>query len=151
MMSRDLSCRPHELLKLRIKDIVFKTMGNYQYAEVLVNGKTGSRSIPLFSSIPYVKDWLDEHPHYGSPNAVFLCASGKSLGRILRGGSLARIYSQYKENYFPRLLKDSEIPTEDKQRIIELLKKPWNPYITSALNTLNTTTKTLIGTKYTSI
>ncbi len=41
-ISRDTSCRPHEILKLRIKDIVFKTAGNYQYAEVLVNGKTGT-------------------------------------------------------------------------------------------------------------
>ncbi len=47
-MSRDTSCRPHELLKLRIKDIVFKNVpaGNRQYAEVLVNGKTGSRHLP---------------------------------------------------------------------------------------------------------
>jgi integrase/recombinase XerD len=50
-ISRDLSCRPHEILNLRIKDIAFKTTGNYQYAEVLVNGKTGTRSIPLISSI----------------------------------------------------------------------------------------------------
>jgi integrase len=52
-VSRDTSCRPHEILKLRIKDIVFKTTaaGNYQYAEVLVNGKTGSRHIPLINSI----------------------------------------------------------------------------------------------------
>lgn len=43
-ISRDTSCRPHEILKLRIKDVVFKTTStNYQYAEVLVNGKTGSR------------------------------------------------------------------------------------------------------------
>jgi integrase len=41
-ISRDTSCRPHEILKLRIKDIFFKTSGNYQYAEVLVNGKTGT-------------------------------------------------------------------------------------------------------------
>ena len=54
-VSRDTSCRPHEILKLRIKDIMFKTAGNnnYQYAEVLVNGKTGSRHIPLINSIPY--------------------------------------------------------------------------------------------------
>ena len=52
-MSRDTGCRPHELLKLRIKDIVFKNTGKRQYAEVLVNGKTGSRYIPLirFDSI----------------------------------------------------------------------------------------------------
>jgi hypothetical protein len=61
-MSRDLSARPHEILGLKIKDIVFKTADNKQYAEVLVNGKTGSRHIPLIQSIPYIKDWLSNHP-----------------------------------------------------------------------------------------
>ncbi|MFL6431277.1 MAG: hypothetical protein ACJ71X_07465 [Nitrososphaeraceae archaeon] len=44
-MSRDSGCRPHELLKLRIRDIVFRSTDSrhHQYAEVLVNGKTGSR------------------------------------------------------------------------------------------------------------
>jgi integrase len=48
MISRDTGCRPHEILKLRLKDITFKTTGGrHQYAEVLVNEKTGSRHIPL--------------------------------------------------------------------------------------------------------
>jgi integrase len=69
-ISRDTSCRPHEITKLKIKDIVFKTNGSYQYAEVLVNGKTGTRPIPLIDSIPYLKDYLDhEHPQPGNPNA----------------------------------------------------------------------------------
>ena len=56
-MSRDLSTRPNEILKLTIKEIVFKTTAdNKQYAEVLVNEKTGTRHIPLFQSIPYIKD-----------------------------------------------------------------------------------------------
>jgi hypothetical protein len=42
-MSRDLSARPHEISSLEIKDIVFKTADNKQSAEVLVNGKTGTR------------------------------------------------------------------------------------------------------------
>ncbi|MGA9171119.1 MAG: hypothetical protein WBZ20_13355 [Nitrososphaeraceae archaeon] len=42
-MSRDLSARPHEISSLKIKDIVFKTADDKQYAEVLVNGKTGTR------------------------------------------------------------------------------------------------------------
>lgn len=42
-ISRDLSARPHEILNLKIKDIVLKNAGNKQYAEVLVNGKTGTR------------------------------------------------------------------------------------------------------------
>ena len=33
-ISRDLSCRPHEILNLCIKDIAFKTTGNCQYADV---------------------------------------------------------------------------------------------------------------------
>lgn len=61
-VSRDLSARPHEILGLKIKDIVFKNVQNRQYAEVLLNGKTGSRHIPLIDSLPYVKDWLDGHP-----------------------------------------------------------------------------------------
>ena len=41
-MARDLSARPHEILNLKIKDITFKNIGDgKQYAEVLVNGKTG--------------------------------------------------------------------------------------------------------------
>ena len=61
-ISRDTNCRPHEILNLRIKDIIFKTAGNCQYAEVLVNGKTGTRHIPLINSITYLKDYLD-HEH----------------------------------------------------------------------------------------
>src|SRR5438093_10986386 len=34
-ISRDSSCRPSELVKLRIKDVVFKMAGNRQYAEIL--------------------------------------------------------------------------------------------------------------------
>ncbi len=62
-VARDLGCRPHEILKLRIKDIAFKLVGNRQYAEVVVNGKTGTRHLPLIDSLSYVKDYLNnEHP-----------------------------------------------------------------------------------------
>jgi len=120
-------------LKLRIKDIVFKTVAsnhNYQYAEVFVNGKTGSRHLPLINSIPYVKDWLDhEHPQPSNPNCIFLCGFGKSLARALHTGSLRRVYDKYKQEFFPKLLESANVPLEDKAKIKELLKKPWNPYI----------------------
>jgi hypothetical protein len=45
-MSRDSAARPHELLKL----------------VQLVNGKTGTRHIPLINSIPHIKDWISQHP-----------------------------------------------------------------------------------------
>jgi len=51
---------------------LLKTSGDKQYAEISINGKTGSRHIPLIDSIPYVKDYLDhEHPQPGNPNALF--------------------------------------------------------------------------------
>jgi integrase len=129
-ISRDTSCRPHEIVKLKIRDIVFKTTGKYQYAEALVNGKTGSRPIPLIDSIPYLKDYLDhEHPQPGNPNAPLICGIGKSLGRHIRPKRIALIYDEYKKEIFPKLLESPNILPEDKQGIRELLKKPWNPYI----------------------
>ncbi len=39
------------------------------------------------------------------------------------------IYYNYKTKFFPRQLANPSIIPEDKIRIKELLKKPWNPYI----------------------
>jgi integrase len=128
-ITRDSSCRPHEILKLKIKDLSFKTSGNFQYAEVLVNGKTGIRHIPLISSIPYVKDWLNEHPQADNPNAPLICGFGRSLGRRLRPNTLNKVYVRYKKGLFSKLSVDPNVPLDDKQKIKELLKKPWNPYI----------------------
>ncbi|HJT47620.1 MAG TPA: phage integrase N-terminal SAM-like domain-containing protein [Nitrososphaeraceae archaeon] len=128
-ISRDSSCRPHEILKLRIKDLSFKTSGNFQYAEILVNGKTGSRHIPLINSIPHVKDWLDEHPQGQNPNAPLICGYDKSLGKWLKPRVFNKIYSNYKNGLFSKLSIDPNVPIDDKQKIKQLLQKPWNPYI----------------------
>jgi integrase len=62
-MANDTSARPHELLNLKIKDLKFKVSAEgIQYAEITVNGKTGPRTLPLIDSIPYVKEWLLNHP-----------------------------------------------------------------------------------------
>src|SRR6266487_4547945 len=117
-MSRDLSARPHEILNLKIKDVVFKTVDGYQYAEVLVNGKTGSRHIPLIQSIPYIKDWLANHPSRNNPNSPLFVSLGRgNTGKPLTTGSLEQIYNYYKEEFFPRLLENPTISNEDKERI----------------------------------
>ena len=129
-ISRDTSCRPHEIVKLKIRDIVFKTTGKSQYAEALVNGKTGARPIPLIDSIPYLKDYLDhEHPQPGNPNAPLICGTGRGLGRHINAIRINMIYRELKVLIFPKLLESPNVLPEDKQRIRELLKKPWNPYI----------------------
>lgn len=127
-IAKDTSCRPHELLNLKIKDIVFKMAGDRQYAEIIVNGKTGQRHIPIINSIPYLKDWLDDHPFRISPNSNLICGLEKSKGSRIGIRRLWKIYANYKE-YFAKLLDNPNIPHEDKLTITELLKKPWNPYI----------------------
>jgi hypothetical protein len=102
-MSRDSAARPHELLKLRIKDVVFKLTpdNKKQYAEILVNGKTGTRPIPPIDSIPYIKDWItNHHPQASNLNSILLCGFGKNLNRAIGVISLNKIYQGYKNNFF---------------------------------------------------
>ncbi|MGB8935416.1 MAG: hypothetical protein WCC17_09970 [Candidatus Nitrosopolaris sp.] len=103
---------------------------NKQYAEVLVNGKTGTRYIPLIQSIPYIKDWLSNHPNRNNPNSpLFLGLGRNSWGRQLTIIGLYQVYKYYKEEFFPKLLKDDTISNEDKEKIKCLLVKPFNPYV----------------------
>ena len=65
-MTVDMSGRPSEILNIKIRDIIFYvTDNNKQYAEVrIVDGKTGPRTVPLIDSLPYVKEWIVEHPQF---------------------------------------------------------------------------------------
>ena len=129
-ISSDLSARPSEILKLRIKDVVWKRNGDKQFAEVLINGKTGSRSLLLVDSIPYVKDYINsEHPQASNPNAPLISGTGKTFGRPITEHTLLIIYDNYKKSVFPKLLESPSVLPEDKQKIRDLLRKPWNPYI----------------------
>jgi integrase/recombinase XerD len=130
-VSRDASARPHEVLGVTVRSVHFKlTDDKKQYAEILINGKTGSRHIPLIDSIPYLKDWIDNHPQPGNPNALLIPSmSHSSFGMKMSPRAIFMIYKRYKIHLFPRLLEDPNVPLEDKQRIRELLRKPWNPYI----------------------
>ena len=94
-----------------------------------MNGKTGNRHIPLIDCIPYLKDWLDDHPQRGNPNAPLICGFARSLGRRIVTKSLYKVYYLYKNQFFPHLLDDPSVSPEDKIKIKELLNKPWNPYI----------------------
>jgi hypothetical protein len=123
MICRDTSCRPHEILNARISNVTFKNEGNYQYAEIFVNGKTGSRPLPLINSIPYVKDYLDhEHPQPTNPNSPLICGTGRGLGRHISTLRFYKIYDEYKKEIFPKLLESPNVLPEDKQKINDLLE-----------------------------
>lgn len=77
-----------------------------------------------------MKDYLDhEHPQPGNPNAPLICGTGKGLGRHISPLRIYSIYNDFKRYVFPKLLESPAALPEDKLRIKELLKKPWNPYI----------------------
>ena len=55
-----------------------------QYAEILVSGKTKSRTLPLITSIPYVKDWLLNHPTAENKDSwLFIAVSNNQAKKIL--------------------------------------------------------------------
>ena len=78
-----------------------------------------------------MKDWLDSHPQRGNPNAFLIPSlSDRTFGRKSTLNGIRMMYRRYKLEYYIKLAeKDPAVPPEDKQKIKELLKKPWNPDI----------------------
>lgn len=134
-MANDTSARPHELLNLRIKDIKFKVTANgIQYGEILVSGKTKARTLPLITSMPYVKDWLLNHPTGENTESwLFVSLSNnqnRNLGKKLSRDGLLKQYQEcYRGQYFSKLLEDESVPEPDKSHIRNMLAKPWNLYV----------------------
>jgi integrase/uncharacterized C2H2 Zn-finger protein len=131
-MAIDTSCRPGELLSLRIKDINFKvSTKGIQYAEILVSGKTKTRTVPLLSSLPYVKEWIQAHPLGENNNSwLFISLNKSNFGnRISLDGLLRHYKDQYRDRYFPKLLKEEYIPEAEKAYIRNLLTKPFTLYV----------------------
>ena len=134
-IANDTSARPHELLNLKIKDVMFKVSSTtgMQYAEVhITKSKTKPRTLPLIFSLPYVKDWIDSHPLSTNPEAfLFISLADSNFGKRLSENALYKQYVRtYKKHYFPKLLdKDSGISEAEKSYIRNLLTKPWTLYI----------------------
>nr|MDQ3853588.1 site-specific integrase [Thermoproteota archaeon] len=130
---RDTGCRVHELLKLKVKDIVIEKLDSgYHTARIMVNGKTGTRNVTITNSYPYLKEWLTHgHPYGSNPNAPLFCGIGKKSNgrRIVNTSTMFNIYvNHYRKIVFPKLLEDPLVSEDDKRKIKELLQKPWNPH-----------------------
>jgi integrase len=96
-MALDTSCRPHELLNLRIEDIRFRISddGSKQYAETTINGKTGQRTVTLINSIPFIKEWVLDHPFGKNKNYWIFISQGKtSLGKKLTRDDLLKHFQE---------------------------------------------------------
>jgi hypothetical protein len=74
--------------------------------------------------------WL-YYPHIDDPKRRSeLSALERKLDCIMGIRKLKRkVYKYYKEEFFPKLLKDNTVTDEDKEKIKSLLAKPFNPYV----------------------
>lgn len=78
MLLWDSATRISEALSLRLSDILFDSYG----AQILVDGKTGKRKIRLIYSVPYLQDWLNQHPFKDQIMApLFISVKGARYGR----------------------------------------------------------------------
>ncbi len=61
----DAGLRIGELGNIKIKHVVFDKYGAY----IFVQGKTGMRRVRIVESLPYLMNWLEEHPQKDNPEA----------------------------------------------------------------------------------
>lgn len=80
--------RVGELLGMRLRDIERKG----QYAIVRVDGKTGERRVPILQSLPWVEQWLKEHPFNEQSDALlWLSTHNRYYGEPLRHYGVLRL------------------------------------------------------------
>ena len=106
-----------EALSLRIRDIEFTKYG----VRLRILGKTGERTILLFKSEPYIRQWVQTHPLKSNPNAyLFITRWGGKYRQMTRNAvfSLIKTLAKsagIKKNIHPHMLRHT--------RLTELAKK----------------------------
>lgn len=99
-------CRISEIGTLKIKHISFEQYG----VRLMVNGKTGMRKILIVNSMPYLQEWLNNHPNNKEPNAFLWHSQKESLLRYARLTLIlkrAAIKAGIRKRVYPHLLRHS--------------------------------------------
>ncbi len=115
----DMVSRNHEIVKVKIKDIVIKE----KYAEVSTSWdtKTGVRTCPIIVGFSYLRELLNTHPFASEPNAYLLLS--RTTSKPLKPDSLWKIANTLKKK-ITLMIKDSDIKGDDKDKLVKLLQKP---------------------------
>src|SRR5437773_6583845 len=67
-------CRIGEILSLQMKNISFDTFG----AQLIVNGKTGTRRVRIVAQVAALSSWLDNHPLRNNPESPVWISTGST-------------------------------------------------------------------------
>src|SRR3989344_2269033 len=77
----DTGCRVGEAISLDIKHIQEDEYG----MKIMFNGKTGMRRLRLTFSVPFLKEWLNQHPDKNNPQSpIFINQSTNHYGERFR-------------------------------------------------------------------
>ena len=121
----DLDARNHEVTLLKIKHIRLRE--KYGEGEISHEAKTGTGSILLTCSFPYVRDRLNEHPFKNESEARLIC--NLMTGAPLKPEAMWTMMKQLRYRIIRILESGSITDDEEHQKLEYLLKtKKWNPY-----------------------
>ncbi|MCX6803781.1 MAG: tyrosine-type recombinase/integrase, partial [Candidatus Diapherotrites archaeon] len=70
-LMRETGARIGEIMNLKINMVIQKE--GQQYVEVVLDGKTGRRVVPIINSMAPLLKWLELHPSKDNPNARVFC------------------------------------------------------------------------------
>lgn len=74
-LTYESGCRKGEIFSLRLRDVEIHD----QYWSISVEGKTGTRTIPIISAVPYLKAWIQQHPDRENENSALFVTSRKGI------------------------------------------------------------------------
>lgn len=74
------------------------------------------RALPLIDSIPYVTQWISNHPQGSNREAILL--PNIKTGKAIQVNAIFRVYKNYRK-YFTSLLSSENVPEEEKYKGID--------------------------------
>ena len=121
----DLDARNHEIILLKIKHIRLRE--RYGEGDIPYQAKTVAVLFYLLPHLPYVRDWLNEHPFRNEPDARLIC-NLLTCGSV-KSDAMWTIMKQLRQRVI-RLIENGSITNkEERQKLEHLIKtKRWNPY-----------------------
>ncbi len=109
--------RNFEAINVRIGDITDKGTHMIIYVQ---ESKSSKRPVPVVKSVPYIIDWLNQHPQKDNPDAyLFVRRYGKKLGPYSRQGIIAIIKrnNSIPKNLHPHIFRHTSATMDLRAKI----------------------------------